>query len=112
MAQCSTCGKPVHFFSGLCSDCKAEQQKREREERARLAAAEAERQREQETAEAELKRQAEARAWGVATERADALRQRVAHGRRVFLYESIYVPVDSKLDGEDVCSTFDIDSLR
>lgn len=101
MAKCTECGKPAGFFGTLCKECKAEQVRREREQRDVHAAEVAERQ-----------RRDEERAWQVANDRADLLCKRVTNGNRVFLYETVYIPVDSRIDDQDVSPAFDIDVLR
>ena len=101
MAKCAECGRPAGFFGGICQDCKNEREKRERKRREAQAAEEAERQRREE----EHARQ-------LATDRANSLRDRCATGTRMFLYESVYIPVNSRIDDQEVCPSFDIDQLR
>lgn len=112
MARCASCGKSAGFLGTLCSECRAEQQRREHEEQRRRDA-EADRKRLLARAvSAERMRREEEKVWAVAAERAELLRKRAENGNRVFLYESLYIPVDSKIDDQQMCNTFDIDALR
>lgn len=112
MAQCKRCGQKVGIFTSFCDACNIQNQK---EQEARI---EEEKQRQ----EADRQARAAAEAQEVAehqrarreaiTNRIDALRAQVAEGQRLFLYETLYLPVDSVVLDENIAQGFDIGTLR
>lgn len=105
MAKCSICGKPIGGLglgSRQCDDCKARLEAEEAQKQAALA--ESERQRRAEW-EDQRRRLFEAELA--------AVNSKVLSGQKVFLYDTIYLPVDSKVLGKSVHKSFDLSaSLR
>ncbi|MDQ1328359.1 MAG: hypothetical protein QG641_1644 [Candidatus Poribacteria bacterium] len=105
MAKCSRCGKSVGFFSNMCDDCKQAVIVEQKAERERL-----ERDNEKRT---QMKlEEYQACKDDIISARIQLLRQRIECGEKVFLYESMYLPVDSKVVNETITEEFSIGSLR
>jgi len=105
MAKCTRCGNNLGMLeslqSSVCKNCKTEIAN----EQARQKAALQEQQRQEQIRareEAARKRQQKI------TERANALCHRVARGEKVFLYDTIYLPVDSIVLDETLADGIDI----
>jgi len=112
MAQCKRCGQKVGIFTSFCDACNIQNQKeqearieedKQRQEADRQARAAAEA---QEVAELQRARRE------AITNRIDALCIQVAAGQRLFIYETLYLPVDSVVLEENVAQGFDLGTLR
>lgn len=102
MGKCPRCGKSVGFLSSsLCEDCKAEA----RAEEERLKAEKAE------SAKRALEEIEILRANVISLTK-ERLEQSVASGKRAYLYESVYIPVDSVVTDSPIASSFSIGALR
>ncbi|MBI2567829.1 MAG: hypothetical protein HYV63_12430 [Candidatus Schekmanbacteria bacterium] len=119
MAKCPGCGKKVNFLTNYCDACirehRAANAARAEEQRAFDAARDAciREQRAADAARAEEARRRADEAQAVAFRTTlEALRAQVAGGRRLFLYESLYLPVDSVVLAETTAPSFDIGELR
>jgi multidrug efflux pump subunit AcrA (membrane-fusion protein) len=100
------------IFASFCDDCNAQIQK---EQEARIA---------EEKRQEEVSRQARAAAESqklaelqrvrheAITNRITALHTQVADGQRLFLYETLYLPVDSVVLEENIAPGFDLGALR
>jgi hypothetical protein len=101
MAKCAQCGGKAPMFSNECGSCKSERKAQEQAQR-------------EEMAEAARREQEEALA-----ERAESIRQTVdvlieqaKSGVAIYLHESVYLPVDSVLEGQTLAQGFDVQQLR
>ncbi|MBC8274487.1 MAG: hypothetical protein H8E40_05905 [Chloroflexi bacterium] len=105
MAKCSRCGKPVSFLSSMCDDCKKAVKDEQKAEQERLEREKA--QKAQQVREAYRSYRTE-----LILTRVQSLQQKLASGGKVYLYEDIYLAVDSKVVDETVAQEFSIGSLR
>jgi hypothetical protein len=105
MAQCKRCSGKASLFKQFCDTCEAlnradEQQRQVDAEAHKL---------ESERLRVEAREQAINKA---AKERLDEIQASVSLGQHVYMYQSVYVPVDSVVLGERVAPEFDISPLR
>ena len=105
MAKCSRCGKSVGLFAILCDDCKKaiEAEQKAAEERLKTDKAEKAQQ---------AREQHRVQRNDLVSSRVQLLKQKIASGEKVVLYESVYLPVDSKVADEIITENFSISSLR
>jgi hypothetical protein len=105
MPKCIRCGTSVGLFAKLCDKCKREieidQVRRISEQQAKKDA---------ELAQAELRRREQLRKM-IAEKKAE-IRKQLEFGQRVFLYHSLYLPVDSILLEKNLSNVFDILLVR
>ncbi len=105
MPRCTKCGTSVGLFAKLCDKCKREiEMDRVREineQQARKAAA---------IAQAEQRRLEQLRKR--VAEKKSEIRKLLESGQSVFLYDSLYLPVDSLLLENNLSEVFDISSVR
>jgi hypothetical protein len=112
MAKCSRCGKPAGMFSNLCDECK---ELGRREELARLAKEEEQNRQKRERVERERQAAIERhRAFreDLIAARAAGVLAKVEAGQRAFLYDVLYLPVDSVVLGKKVTEVFTLGDLR
>lgn len=112
MAKCSRCGKQAGLFANICDECKEVARK---EELVRLAEQEEQNRAKGERVERELE---------AAEERHRALREqliektasevwsKIEAGQKVFLYDELYLSVDSVVAGEKMSDAFGLGDLR
>jgi hypothetical protein len=105
MAKCTRCGTSVGVFVKLCNRCKqeieAERVRQLNEQRGRNEA---------ELAQAEKRRQEQIRE--MIAKQKTMIRKQLESGQKVFLYHSLYVPVDSVLLENNLADYFDISVVR
>jgi hypothetical protein len=105
MATCEVCGDTVGFFASLCKRCKANNEYARQQEDARARAG-------VEAAERQLAEQRRLEIARVVDIIKDGLRQQLARGEQAFMYDSIYLGVDSVVNGESLSGGFDIRPLQ
>lgn len=107
MAKCSNCGKPLGFLSigSACIDCQRLLEKQRLQEQTEIAKMQLVEKRKKEEDRERAKREQIGRLK-------DLISARIARGQRVFLYHSIYVPVDSSVNGESMSNGFHIEALK
>lgn len=109
MAKCAYCGKSASLFSTMCNECKNECKKAARDEQI----AEQERinceieQKSQQAREAYQSRRSEMLSTAV-----QSLQQQLANGENMYFFESIYLPVDSKVVNDDMAEEFSLGALK
>lgn len=96
MAKCMKCGKPMGFFATttICDGCSATMQT-EREQQRQMALEEFNRQKE-----------------SLLLPKFKELKSEIENGKKIFLYDSIYIPVDSIVNEEALNEDFSINLLR
>ena len=105
MPKCTRCGNSVGLFTKLCDKCKQEiEAERFRLSNEKLVKKEAE------LAQAELRRQEQLKKM-VAEKKLD-IRKQLESGQSVFLYHSLYLPVDSILLENNLSDVFDISLVQ
>ena len=105
MAKCSRCGKPVGLISKICDECKQAIAIEQRLERERLY---------EEKVQRDQQQLEEYKAYMdyIISSKIQALKQRIESGEKTFLYDNIYLPVDSKVVNETIAEEFSLGSLR
>jgi hypothetical protein len=105
MAKCTRCGTSVGLFAKLCDNCKREIEidriRRINEQQVKKDA---------ELAQAELHRQEKLRK--MVAEKKVEIRKQLESGQCVFLYHSLYLPVDSILLENNLSDVFDISLVQ
>ena len=112
MANCPICKRPVGIFAKVCDVCRRRQQVEETQRRA--AETQVQQQRRAAEAQAQQQRRAEEeeRLRQQVEGRADELIALNKRGRRLLIYHSEYLPVDSVLNDETIGDEFDITVIR
>lgn len=103
MAKCTKCGKSIGFFAttSICDECsptiiaESERLQSEREQQRQMALEEFNRQKE-----------------NLLLSKFKELKSKIENGEQIFLYDSIYVPVDSIVNEEALNEDFSISILR
>jgi hypothetical protein len=105
MAKCSRCGKSVGLFASMCADCKAAVKAEEAEQQERLEA-------EKRGAAERARQEHESLRRAIVQSKAQSAQQRIEQGEKLYLYESVYLSVDSKILDSSITDKFDIAGLR
>jgi hypothetical protein len=97
MGRCKRCGKQAGLTLILCKECQA----RDEADSVRL----------EEERQVRISEEFKRTRMIILEERKKLIRNRLARGERVFLYHSVYIPVDSEVLGQPLNDVFDIGCL-
>src|SRR4030042_3212583 len=114
MAKCVICGKNMGFLatSSTCDTCrlaeKAAAERQQAEARAKAEREQVERDEQRQLALQDFNRQKDA----LLTTKLEEIKKRSQNGEKIFLYDNIYIPVDSIVNRESLHEKFTLGSLR